>query len=1133
MPRPYVPLHVYTSYSLLDSATRIPSLVQLAKEKDMPAVAITDSGVMYGAIELYQKAKSAGIKPIIGCKMFVIDGDPTDRVSRRHLNHVVLLAKDRVGYQNLVKLVSKAQLEGFYYKPRINWEQLADHSEGLISLTGGLSGPIANPILRNNPEEARERLGWLKNVFSEDLYLEIQDHGMEGERRVNAELVKFSREYGVDLVATNGSHYNRPEDAQVHDILMCLQNGKLVSDPSRFQLPNNAYYVKDGDELLASFDLDTDIVEKAIETTLGIADKCNLELDLDATLLPDYPVPAGETSESYLEKLVQQTAHERYGTMTSEIEHRIRYELDVINQMGFPAYFLIVWDFIKAARTMDIPVGPGRGSAAGSIVAYSLGITSIDPIEHNLLFERFLNPERISMPDIDIDFCIDRREDIIRYVSERYGQERVAQIITFGSFAARAALKAVARVKDIPFAESDRLAKMIPTTVGTKLQDALQPDMELGKLYATDAQVKELVDLALQIEGISANTGIHAAGVVISKDPLRQVVPLQLSKEGQVVTQYAMDDIAKLGLLKMDFLGLRNLTIMDKTLHLIEKYRDEKIDLEKLPLDNPAVFDMLSAGQTDGVFQLESSGMKALAKDLKPNCFEDINALGALFRPGPLNSGMVSEFVNRKHGRSKVVYQHPILEPILKSTYGTIVYQEQIMQIAQQLAGYTLGQADLLRRAMGKKKAEEMAKQEETFLAGAKVQGVDERIARELFDAMTEFAKYCFNRSHSAAYAMISYQTAYLKAHYPVEYLSALLSSVSSDLDKIQLYILTARKMGIQVLPPDVNKSDADFAPDGNDIRFGLASVKNVGAGVVERIIASRPFACLEDFCERAELKNMNRRALESLIRVGALDSFGISRKQLFSNIDTFFSYAARLQERKDTGQVSLFGGMQEKLMLISEPDEYPSTEIQQFEKELLGSYVSSHPLDDVLDILPLTATSSVKELAELSEGAQVVLSGLITAMVQKTTKTNRPLRIGHLQDFTGSVEFVAFSDAIAQFESLLVEGQKVILTGKLQQRGDDSISIVLQSIRPLDSVKILNLKFKQLPRFEEIAHLRELFLGAKGDDPVVLDWPDNSRMLIGPNFWVNFNMIQQALQPALSNGLGNLVEMSRNLAQV
>ncbi|MBY0405291.1 MAG: DNA polymerase III subunit alpha, partial [Cyanobacteria bacterium] len=700
--RPFVPLHLHSHYSMLDGATRIPDLVKIAGENNMPAVAITDHGVMYGAVELYNTAKYAGIKPIIGCEIYLVDGDITDRTSRKTYHHLVLLSKNQTGYKNLVQLVSKAQLEGFYYKPRANWDMLKEYSEGLVALTACLAGPIAQPVLRNNMEDARDNAKALKDIFGDDFYIEIQDHRQDSEILFSTEAVKIAREVGAELVITNDSHYSKPEDTNMHEILLCMQTGKTITDSSRMRAYGPDFYIKNGDQMAELFQhLDRDIMNHALDNTLVIADKCNLELQQGKSILPDYPIESGASPEEYLKQVVGEHARSRFEKVEGAVQERLDFELNVINQMGFPAYFLIVWDFMNYARNNDVPVGPGRGSAAGSLVAYTLGITNIDPLEHNLLFERFLNPERVSMPDIDIDFCIEKREKVIEYVGKRYGRDHVCQIATFGTLAARAALKGVARVMDIPYAESDRLAKMIPMVPGTKLKDALEPGMDLLKAYESDPRVKELVDLAMSIEGTACNVGTHAAGVVISKDPLQEIVPLQLSKDGQIISQYPMGDLEKLGLLKMDFLGLRNLTIINNTIQMVQESTGIKLDMDHLPLDDPKVYELLTAAKTDGIFQLESSGMKALVKDLKPSQFEDINALVALFRPGPLNSGMVKEFVDRKHGRSKVVYKHPDLEPILEATYGTIVYQEQIMQIAQSLAGYSLGQADLLRRAMG------------------------------------------------------------------------------------------------------------------------------------------------------------------------------------------------------------------------------------------------------------------------------------------------------------------------------------------------------------------------------------------------------------------------------------------------
>lgn len=1137
--RPFVPLHLHTHYSLLDGATRIPDLVNIAVENNMPAVAVTDHGVMYGAIELYNTAKYAGIKPIVGCEIYLVDGDITDRSTKRNYHHLVLLCKSEKGYKNLVKIVSKAQLEGFYYKPRANWELLEEYSEDLVALTACLAGPIAQPVLRSNPESAIENAKRLKNIYGDDFYIEIQDHHQEAEIRFSTEAVRIAKEVGVELVVTNDSHYSKPKDANMHEILLCMQTGKTIHDTTRMRAYGPDYYIKNGDEMAQLFKhLEWDVVNRALDNTLVIADKCNLEIQQGKSILPEFPLEPGQTEEGYLSHVVDEHAIKRYGSINQTVRDRLDYELGVINQMGFPAYFLIVWDFINYARTTDVPVGPGRGSAAGSLVAYVLGITNIDPLEHNLLFERFLNPERVSMPDIDIDFCIEKREQVIDYVGKRYGRDRVCQIATFGTLAARAALKGVARVMDIPFAESDKLAKMIPGVPGTKLKEALEPGMELQKVYESDPRIKELVDLALAIEGTACNVGTHAAGVVISKDPLDTIVPLQHSKDGQMIAQYTMLDLEKLGLLKMDFLGLRNLTIINNTLDMVEEETGQRLDMDHLPLDDAKVYSLLSAAQTDGVFQLESNGMKALVKDLRPSQFEDINALVALFRPGPLNSGMVKEFVDRKHGRSQVVYKHPSLEPILKDTYGTIVYQEQIMQIAQILAGYSLGQADLLRRAMGKKKAEVMAKEKDGFVQGSVANGVDENLANELFDTMTEFAAYCFNRSHSAAYAFVAFQTAYLKAHYPVPYLSALLSSVRNDLDKIQHYILTARRMGIKILPPDLTKSKLNFTPDGESIRFGLASIKNVGIGVVENIVKARedkPFASLEDFLQRVDPKILNRKTLESLVLCGAFSSFGKSRRQLYYNIDALVQFAQEAQERALTGQVSLFsmlGGGDDSgsesdssftgLSLQGPEDEFTPEEIQQYEKTLLGFYVSSHPLDNMTTLLPLIVSHTTDELKDLSDGTEVTVGGLVSNLQRKFTKAGKPLAIGQVEDLASSVEFVIFSETLEKVSEFLVDGSKLLIQGKLQFRGDDSqtYSVVVNNIRPVQQVHPFQLFFEMAPRFEDIAFIGRILSQNKGTNPVILHFKDGSKVKTGPKFWVD-EALQSRVSQVLSSHFG------------
>jgi len=1110
--RAYVPLHLHTEYSLLDGATRIKEYLKHAKENNMPAAAITDHGVMYGAIEFYKTAKEEGIKPIIGCEFYMIEGDILDKSKKATLNHLVLLAKDKKGYQNLVKLVSIASVEGFYYKPRINHEVLEKYHEGLIALSACLGGEVARALLNDDYDKAKEKVLYFKNLFGKDYYLELQDHGIEGQKKINPGLIKLAQETETELVITNDSHYTKKEDAVCHDMLLCMQTGKTRNDPSRMKFANNEFYIKNSEQLREAFDwLDEDIFNQAIDNTVKISEKCNLILEMGKSILPNYPIPKNHTVESYLDKVVRDNLSNRYAEITSEIEARVKFELKIINEMGFAAYFLIVWDFIKYARDNDIPVGPGRGSAAGSIIAYILRITEIDPIRHNLLFERFLNPERVSMPDVDIDFCIERREKVINYVTELYGKEKVCQIITFGTLAAKAAMKSVARVLDIPYAESDRYAKMIPALPKTKIDDALKPGMDLKKLYDSDERVKELVDLAKAVEGIKNNVGTHAAGVIISRDPLSDIVPVQFSKEKSIITAYPMGDIEKLGLLKMDFLGLKNLTIIDKTVKSIKARYGIDIDIDKIPLDDKPVYEMLSRGETDGIFQLESSGMKTLVKDLKPSVFEDLGALVALFRPGPLNSGMVGDFVQRKHGRAKVEYKHPSLEPVLNDTYGTIVYQEQIMQIAQSMAGYTLGQADILRRAMGKKKAEEMDKQREGFVQGSIKNNVDQKVAEELFDTMTEFAAYCFNRSHSAAYAFVAYQTAYLKAHYPVEYMSALLSGASNNQDKIQIYIVECQKMGMEVLPPDINKSGSDFTPDEGNIRFGLASVKNVGEGVVEQVVKCREpeeYKSLFDFCTKVELKQFNKRTLESLIKAGAFVSIEKSRKQLLENIESAMSTAIREAEAKASGQMNLFamlGGGTPSFVLSGTDEEFPDSEIQGFEKDLLGFYVTSHPLSNIKDQLPFLTTHNIAELKELKEGSLVTICGLISGIRLITTKTGKMLKVGTIEDLTGSVEFVAYSEILNKFGELLEPELKVIIGGKLQHRGDEeiSVSVMINNVSKVENCNIVSIDLSEDMKFEEVIALKDLLIEHKGTDPVVFSIGSNVKILVSSNYWV------------------------------
>jgi DNA polymerase III subunit alpha len=1130
---PFVNLHTHTQFSLLEASSRTKDLVAVAKEAGMPALAITDSGNLYGAVEFYTACKDAGIKPIIGCELAVVEGDITDRNTRKPSNTVVLLCQNQTGYRNLCQLVSTAHMDGFYFRPRINWELLEKHNEGLICLTDNLYGPIGYHILRGHYELASDRVKWLKGVFGDRLFLEMQYHGLGPEVQVCAAVTKLSQELDVPVVITNDSRFTRPGQEKALEILLCMQQGKTINEP-RTKNYGPEFYLKTGQQLADTFaHMDKKLVAQALANTLKVADMVDFHWPMGESILPAFPLPVDEqghqpTEAQYLETLVERYTLQKYadadGVLPDEVRQRMVHELKVINEMGFPAYFLIVWDFIDYARQQGIPVGPGRGSAAGSLVAFVLGITNIDPIEHNLLFERFLNPERISMPDIDIDFCIERRGDVIDYVSQRYGRERVCQIATFGTLAAKAAVKAVARVLDIPYAESDRVAKMIPGIPGTKLKDALAKGTELQKEYDGNPQVKDWVDIALLLEGTACNVGTHAAGVVISKDPLTEVIALQNSKDGQVISQCTMGDLEKLGLLKMDFLGLRNLTIIRNAINLITKYHDVTLDMDTTPLDDEKVYELLTSGDTDGVFQLESSGMKALVRDLKPSGFEDINALVALYRPGPLNSGMVKTFVDRKHGREKVAYPNDALIPILKPTYGTIVYQEQIMQVAQILGGYSLGQADLLRRAMGKKKAEIMEKERANFIAGCQATGlIEDDPANALFDTMTEFAAYCFNRSHSAAYALVAYQTAWLKAHYPVEYLSALLSSVRDSLDKIQHYIMCGRRMGIKVLPPDVNESDLDFTPStsqgGQAIRFGLASIKNVGVGVVDCILKARTeggvFVSLEDFLKRVELKVLNRKTLESLVASGALDTFGHSRKQLTHNIDTMTRFAEQQLEQAETGQASLFdllgagdsGGNFGGLMLSGDPtDEFPQDDLQRDEKALLGFYVSSHPLDGVADLLPLVTQYTLAQLKALPNDSEVLVGGLVSSCGRRMSKKNKPLLIGVLEDLSSSAEFLAFGEAVEQYHTILAEGQRVVMKAKVSFRGEDeeTFTLIVNQVKPLALVEPLVLALDQPPNFQQVHYVGEVLKQHRGESPVIFALPDGTRIKAGPAFWVD-----------------------------
>ena len=1116
----YVPLHLHSEFSLLDGAIKLKALCQFAKENNMPAVAITDHGVMYGAMDLYLEAKSAGIKPIIGCEFYVHNGDISERDPNNNPRyHLILLAKDNTGYMNMVKLASDAACKGFYMKPRINFEMLEKYHEGLICCSACLGGEVLQNLLKNDYEGAKSVAKKYKDLFGDDYYIELQDHGLDEQKRTNPDLIKLAKELDIKMVITNDSHYLKKEDADWHDTLLCMQTQSLKSEEHRFHFPNNEFYVKTVSELRDAFKwMDSETFDECIKNTVDIADKCHVTVKWEAPL-PDFKVPPNHTNESYLEELVMQGLKRKYkDNITPELKERVQYELGIIEKMGFSAYFLITWDFIHFAKTHDIPVGPGRGSAAGSVVAYALDITDLDPIHHHLLFERFLNPERFSMPDIDTDFCIEKRGEVIDYVVEKYGADKVCQIITFNTLAPRNAFKSVARVFGMEYAKSNKTASLI-------CEDTIDKSMiegsELKTLYDTDEEIKRVIDTARCVEGVKCGIGMHAAGVIISYKPLDQIVPVQPSKDGIIITQYHREILEKMKLLKMDFLGLRNLTMIHKTCKLVKKCQGIDVDINHIPLDDKPTFDMLVKGETVGVFQLESQGMTNLVKKLKPDVFEDLGALVALFRPGPLGSGMVDDFVERKHGRQAITYAHPRLEPILKDTYGTMVYQEQIMQIFQVMADYSLGQADQVRRMMGHKDPEAMAAQKDKLIEGSAKYGMKAEDATKLFEQIQNFAAYCFNRAHSSAYAFVAYQTAYLKCHYPVEYLSALLSSVAGDQDKTQAYIEEALKYGIKVLPPDINKSFLEYAPDGKNIRFGLASIKQVGEGVIDEIIKEREengeFKSIYDYIKRLDTKCSNKKTLEGLIKAGAFASIEKSRKQLMDNIEYITATASKESKAKESGQGSLFDMLgdtsaieEAKFQLSGTDEEYDARTIQNFEKEFLGFYVTSHPLSTIRDKLPFLMTHKITEIAELPNDKIVTICGLITTTRQIPTKKDptKFIRFVTIEDLSGRIDVIAFNSKIAEYGDYLQNEQRVIVSGKVNRRSDDEPPVLLvETVKTVDNSNIFTITLKDEFKFEEIVLLKNLLCEHAGSDPVtfkIKDLDGEVKVLTSSLFWVS-----------------------------
>ncbi|MGI6605927.1 MAG: DNA polymerase III subunit alpha [Peptococcia bacterium] len=1116
----FVHLHNHTCYSLLDGASKIKELVKQAKEAGMEALAITDHGVMYGVIEFYKEAKKAGLHPVLGCEVYVAPRSRFDKVAGLDDTpyHLVLLAENQEGYANLLKLVSAAWLEGFYYKPRVDVELLQKHSKGLIALSACLAGEIPALLLQNKEEEARQKALLYRDIFGErNFFLELQDHGLAEQRRVNAGVVRIAKETGIPLVATNDAHYLRREDAFIQDILLCIQTGKTIAEEGRLHFETQEFYLKDEKEMRLLFG---DYPE-ALTNTAEIAERCQVDFTFGENHLPPFQVPAGYTADSYLGELCQKGLEERYPRIEAVHENRLKYELDVIKKMGYSSYFLIVWDFIHFAKAQGIFVGPGRGSAAGSLVSYCLGITDVDPLKYDLLFERFLNPERVSMPDIDIDFCFERRGEVIDYVMEKYGKDRVAQIITFGTMAARAAIRDVGRAMGIPLYQVDKVAKLVPMEPGMTIARALEVSPELAAMREEDETVRELLTTSQALEGIPRHSGIHAAGIVIAAEPLEHHLPLQRTSEGLVCTQFAKETVEEIGLLKMDLLGLRTLTVINNAVALVKESQGREISIGRIPLDDSAVYDLLSAGDTIGVFQLESSGLRAILRDLKPRTFEDIIALVALYRPGPLGSGMVEDFIKRKHKEVEITYLHPALQPILETTYGVILYQEQVMRIASELAGFTLGEADLLRRAMGKKKLEIITGLRKQFVEGAeKKKGITAEIAGKIFDLMEYFAGYGFNKSHSAAYAFLAYQTAYLKAHYPVEFLAALLTSVIETKDRVPFYIEECRQRKIEILPPDVNESGVSFSVSGNKIRFGLAAIKQVGYQAIQAILEERekePFRSLQDFCERVDLTNLNRRVIENLIKAGAFSTVHEGRAQLLMVLQACLDQAMAWQRDKNSNQINLFDlaqGDAERERLACPPiplpevREFTEKEILQMEKEVLGLYLSGHPLAQFKGVLERKTSGTIENLVAAGEDREAVtLGGIITAPRRSVTKRGQTMAYFVLEDLTGSIDALLFPSNLLKYNQLLQEDLPVLVTGRLNLQDDKPKILVdrMQSLEHNQAGRKLYLKISSLAEKEEIwQRLLPVIKQYRGNSPVYLYYPENNKLIeSNQKYWV------------------------------
>ena len=1068
-------LHVHTEYSLLDGSNKIKEYVARVKELGMDSAAITDHGVMYGVIDFYEAAKEAGINPILGCEVYVAPGSRFDRElgsSDERYYHLVLLAENNTGYQNLMKIVSKGFVEGFYYKPRVDREVLKEYHEGIIALSACLAGEVARYLARGMYDEAKKAALEHQEIFGKGNYfLEMQDHGIPDQQVVNQQLMRLHEETGIDLVCTNDVHYTMAEDWEPHDVLLCLQTGKKLSDEDRMRYEGGQYYVKSPGEMARLFPY----APEALENTHKIAERCHVDIEFGHTKLPKFDVPDGLTAWEYLNKLCYEGLEKRYHPVTEEHRKRLEYELTTIRNMGYVDYFLIVWDFIHYSRSQGIMVGPGRGSAAGSLVAYTLGITQLDPLKYELLFERFLNPERVSMPDIDVDFCYERRQEVIDYVVRKYGKKRVAQIVTFGTLAARGVLRDVGRVLDMPYSQVDTIAKMVPQELNITLDKALQMNPEMKKAYDEQEDVRRLIDMARKLEGLPRHTSMHAAGVVISQKDVDEYVPLSRAQDGSITTQFTMTTLERLGLLKMDFLGLRTLTVIRDAVRLVEQSHGIHLDMDAIDYDDKKVLDYVGTGKTDGIFQLESSGMKNFMKELKPQSLEDLVAGISLYRPGPMD--FIPQYIRGKNRPDTIRYDTPELESILQPTYGCIVYQEQVMQIVQNLAGYTLGRADLVRRAMSKKKASVMAKERQNFVygnpdegvPGCMARGISEQTANKIYDEMTDFAKYAFNKSHAAAYAVVSYQTAFLKYYYPVEFMAALMTSVIEQPGKVSEYILVCRQMGIRILPPDINTGIYGFSVDQGGIRYGLSAIKNVGRPVIEGIVRERedrgPYRNLEDFVDR-NLQQVNKRAIENMIKAGALDCLPGNRRQKMAVYIQVVDRAGSERKNSIAGQLSLFdiaGEEEKEAFSLRMPDlpEFEEEQLLGFEKEVLGIYLSGHPLMQYRDAMEKMITARTTDFlldeetgrSRVTDGQRVILGGMITEKTVKFTKNNKMMAFVTLEDLVGTVEIIVFPRDYEQWNTLLNEEAKVYIQGRVSAEDDKNSKLIFERMRTFDDV--------------------------------------------------------------------------------